>query len=91
MTLIEKARIAARYAKEGGNPLTSELLNDLATALEMASRGEDKIARLLHYPEHWDVMAYPALYDAVNEIHNGCGVCKEPEVYPGYRIEGQTP
>ena len=36
----------------------------------------NKISALLHYPECWDVAAYPTLLSAIQEIHRGCTECK---------------
>lgn len=38
------------------------------------------IAKLLHYPEHWDVAAYPTLYSAVVEALQDFA-CSECEVH----------
>lgn len=44
-------------------------------------------AALIHYPEHWDVAAYPTLDSAVRETlaWAGCNACKNPDAY------GMTP
>ena len=33
-----------------------------------------KIARNIHYPDCWDTMAYPTLYDAINECVGPCNI-----------------
>ena len=35
----------------------------------------EKVARLYHYPECWDTVAYPTLYDAIYEMRGPCGTC----------------
>ena len=35
----------------------------------------EELGKLIHYPEHWDTMAYPAIEDALKEI--GCSECEE--------------
>lgn len=36
----------------------------------------DRVAALYHYPECWDTMAYPTLYDAVFEVRGPCTTCE---------------
>ena len=35
----------------------------------------NKVASLHHYPECWDTVAYPTLYDAIYEMRGPCTVC----------------
>lgn len=38
----------------------------------------DKIAKIIHYPECWDTIAYPDITDAINEIFE-CSECKSKQ------------
>lgn len=35
------------------------------------------IASLIHYPNCWDTVAYPTLYDAIAETLDGCTICRQ--------------
>jgi hypothetical protein len=53
-------------------------------------------AALIHYPECWDVAAYPTLDSAVREVlaWAGCNVCKNPDSYgvtPNVGAKAQAP
>ena len=47
--------------------------------------GNKRIAEAIHYPEHWDTMAYPTLDDAIWEIvsNSGCSECNPYAVPDG--------
>ncbi len=36
----------------------------------------DEIKKAIHYPECWDTIAYPSLFDAIMEIYEGCHDCE---------------
>jgi hypothetical protein len=43
----------------------------------------DRIARKLHYPEHWDTAAYPTLESAIIEAIQDCSECQTAPVAVG--------
>ena len=46
------------------------------------------IASRLHYPQHWDTIAYPTLADAVLEVlPGGCPECSPPECQRCQQLE----
>ena len=58
------------------------LKNDYKVVLEgLENLGEShgQIKDLCHYPECWDTMAYPTLYDAVFEMRGPCTTCEVVE------------
>jgi len=40
----------------------------------------EKIASLIHYPECWDTVTYPTLFDAINEIGIQCSACNDGSI-----------
>jgi len=49
------------------------------TPVETASTTIEQVAKLIHYPECWDIAAYPTLLSAIKEVHQGCIECKHKE------------
>lgn len=38
-----------------------------------------KVANLYHYPECWDTIAYPTLFDGIYEMRGPCTTCEDVE------------
>ena len=51
-------------------PMSSEPVNDAEFRMFYY-----KVARLYHYPDCWDTMAYPTLFDAIWEMRGPCTTC----------------
>ena len=47
------------------------------------------IAKELHYPDCWDTIAYPTVYDAINELAS-CNICKPPKRESGKVMGGPS-
>lgn len=55
---------ATGCAYDGSKRTNRELLEQISDIIDQFAA----IAKHIHYPECWDTMAYPTLYDAVREI-----------------------
>lgn len=70
---------AVRLGWHYGRAVATVHINELDDALQAAADERDAAGRegqlgaLIHYPEHWDIAAYPTLDDALQEI--GCSQC----------------
>ena len=67
--LDEKISVAFCGLKEARENHSELLTNHKTLKTEIHA-----LARLIHYPEHWDTMAYPTLATALKEI--SCNECK---------------
>ena len=73
---------------EGGGKRSRRELSRRIAALYAAPSPAilQELARLIHYPEHWDTAAYPSILDAIRECLS-CAGCSECAALPAKKEE----
>jgi hypothetical protein len=64
------------------SPTKTETTNGPKPMTHFSGEETEKMAKRIHYPECWDMAAYPTLADAIYEIvlNVGCSEHRMPEV-----------